>query len=239
MRWRASSTRGAHEIVLTGVDITRLRAAGSGTAVPAAARATCRACKRLRLSSLDSIEIDDALLELVAGEPRLLPHFHLSLQAGDDLILKRMKRRHSRAEAVATVGGDQGGAARRDDRRRPDRRLSDRKRGGGAQHARVARRLRHRRRARLSLLAAPRHTRRAHAAGRARDDQGPRRAASRRRRRRGARPGSTGWSARARRVLIENNAKGHSRRLRAGAHCRIERAAISGPPASSAATATI
>jgi threonylcarbamoyladenosine tRNA methylthiotransferase MtaB len=58
---------------------------------------------RLRLSSLDSIEIDDVLMELVAGEPRLLPHFHLSLQAGDDLILKRMKRRHSRAQAVATV----------------------------------------------------------------------------------------------------------------------------------------
>jgi threonylcarbamoyladenosine tRNA methylthiotransferase MtaB len=59
--------------------------------------------QRLRLSSLDSIEIDNALMELVAGEPRLLPHFHLSLQAGDDLILKRMKRRHSRAQAVATV----------------------------------------------------------------------------------------------------------------------------------------
>jgi threonylcarbamoyladenosine tRNA methylthiotransferase MtaB len=59
--------------------------------------------RRLRLSSLDSVEIDRALLELVAGEKRLLPHFHLSLQAGDDLILKRMKRRHSRAQSVATV----------------------------------------------------------------------------------------------------------------------------------------
>jgi threonylcarbamoyladenosine tRNA methylthiotransferase MtaB len=58
---------------------------------------------RLRLSSLDSIEIDDALFELIAGEPRLMPHFHLSLQAGDDMILKRMKRRHSRTEAVRTV----------------------------------------------------------------------------------------------------------------------------------------
>jgi threonylcarbamoyladenosine tRNA methylthiotransferase MtaB len=55
------------------------------------------------LSSLDSIEIDEALLDLVAGEKRLLPHFHLSLQAGDDLVLKRMKRRHSRAQSVATV----------------------------------------------------------------------------------------------------------------------------------------
>jgi threonylcarbamoyladenosine tRNA methylthiotransferase MtaB len=92
---------GAKEIVLTGVDITSFEP-GLG-----------RLCQRLlgdlprllrlRLSSLDSIEIDDALMELVAGETRLLPHFHLSLQAGDDLILKRMKRRHSRAEAVAMV----------------------------------------------------------------------------------------------------------------------------------------
>jgi threonylcarbamoyladenosine tRNA methylthiotransferase MtaB len=59
--------------------------------------------ERLRLSSLDGVEIDEPLFELIAGEPRLLPHFHLSLQAGDDLILKRMKRRHSRADAVHTV----------------------------------------------------------------------------------------------------------------------------------------
>jgi threonylcarbamoyladenosine tRNA methylthiotransferase MtaB len=92
--------RGAKEIVLTGVDITDY-ADGLG-----------RLCQRLlneprlhrlRLSSLDSIEIDDALFELIAGEPRLMPHFHLSLQAGDDMILKRMKRRHSRADAVRTV----------------------------------------------------------------------------------------------------------------------------------------
>jgi threonylcarbamoyladenosine tRNA methylthiotransferase MtaB len=59
--------------------------------------------KRLRLSSHDSIEIDEELFDLIAGEPRLMPHFHLSLQAGDDLVLKRMKRRHSRADAVRTV----------------------------------------------------------------------------------------------------------------------------------------
>jgi threonylcarbamoyladenosine tRNA methylthiotransferase MtaB len=92
---------GAKEIVLTGVDITSFEP-GLGilcqhllTNLPQ--------LQRLRLSSLDSVEIDDAMMELVAGEPRLLPHFHLSLQAGDDLILKRMKRRHSRAQAVATV----------------------------------------------------------------------------------------------------------------------------------------
>jgi threonylcarbamoyladenosine tRNA methylthiotransferase MtaB len=57
--------------------------------------------ERLRLSSLDPIEIDDALWRLIAEEPRLMPHLHLSVQAGDDLILKRMKRRHLRADALA------------------------------------------------------------------------------------------------------------------------------------------
>jgi threonylcarbamoyladenosine tRNA methylthiotransferase MtaB len=58
---------------------------------------------RLRLSSLDCIEMDDRLFDLVTGEERVMPHLHLSLQAGDDMILKRMKRRHSRADAVALV----------------------------------------------------------------------------------------------------------------------------------------
>ncbi len=58
---------------------------------------------RLRLSSLDSIEIDDRLFELLTQEPRLQPHLHLSLQAGDDMVLKRMKRRHTRAQSVAMV----------------------------------------------------------------------------------------------------------------------------------------
>ena len=92
---------GAKEIVLTGVDITSYE--GSLGALCQRLLSTLPALRRLRLSSLDSIEIDGALMELVAGEPRLLPHFHLSLQAGDDLILKRMKRRHSRAEAIAMV----------------------------------------------------------------------------------------------------------------------------------------
>ena len=93
--------RGAKEIVLTGVDITDYDG-GLGKLCQRLLAAEPR-LTRLRLSSLDSIEIDDALLELIAGEPRLLPHFHLSLQAGDDMILKRMKRRHSRADAVRTV----------------------------------------------------------------------------------------------------------------------------------------
>ena len=93
--------RGAEEIVLTGVDITDYEG-GLGKLCQRLLAAEPR-LTRLRLSSLDSIEIDDALVELIAGEPRLLPHFHLSLQGGDDMILKRMKRRHSRADAVRTV----------------------------------------------------------------------------------------------------------------------------------------
>ena len=93
--------RGAKEIVLTGVDITDY-AGGLGSLCQRLLAAEPR-LTRLRLSSLDSIEIDDVLFELIAGEPRLMPHFHLSLQAGDDMILKRMKRRHSRAEAVRAV----------------------------------------------------------------------------------------------------------------------------------------
>jgi len=93
--------RGAREIVLTGVDITDYTG-GLGALCQRLLAAEPR-LQRLRLSSLDSIEIDDTLMALIAGEPRLLPHFHLSLQAGDDLILKRMKRRHSRADAVRTV----------------------------------------------------------------------------------------------------------------------------------------
>ncbi len=93
--------RGAKEIVLTGVDITDYTG-GLGMLCQRLLSAEPR-LSRLRLSSLDSIEIDDALFELIAGEPRLMPHFHLSLQSGDDIILKRMKRRHSRGDAVRIV----------------------------------------------------------------------------------------------------------------------------------------
>jgi threonylcarbamoyladenosine tRNA methylthiotransferase MtaB len=93
--------RGAQEIVLTGVDITDYDG-GLGRLCQRLLAAEPR-LKRLRLSSLDGVEIDEPLFELIGGEPRLLPHFHLSLQAGDDMILKRMKRRHSRADAVRTV----------------------------------------------------------------------------------------------------------------------------------------
>lgn len=95
---------GASEIVLTGVDLTSYgREKPDGPTLGALVRTVLTALpelKRLRLSSLDAVEIDDDLRSLIAGEPRLMPHLHLSLQAGDDLVLKRMKRRHSRAEAV-------------------------------------------------------------------------------------------------------------------------------------------
>jgi threonylcarbamoyladenosine tRNA methylthiotransferase MtaB len=93
--------RGAKEIVLTGVDITDYEG-GLGRLCQRLLAAEPR-LKRLRVSSLDGVEMDDALFELITSEQRLLPHFHLSLQAGDDMVLKRMKRRHSRADAVRTV----------------------------------------------------------------------------------------------------------------------------------------
>lgn len=98
---------GHREVVLTGVDVTSYGhelpgAPTLGMLVERVLRFV-PGLERLRLSSLDSVEIDERLFELVTGEPRVMPHLHLSLQAGDDLVLKRMKRRHSRAKAVATV----------------------------------------------------------------------------------------------------------------------------------------
>jgi threonylcarbamoyladenosine tRNA methylthiotransferase MtaB len=103
----AHLAHGVNEVVLTGVDVT-----GWGADLPEPARlgdlvaAILRAfpaLPRLRLSSLDGVEIDDHLFEIVTGEPRVMPHLHLSLQSGDDMVLKRMKRRHSRAQALALI----------------------------------------------------------------------------------------------------------------------------------------
>jgi threonylcarbamoyladenosine tRNA methylthiotransferase MtaB len=102
---RALVERGHTEIVLTGVDLTSY-----GQDLPGAPRLGLLTkqilrhvpeLKRLRISSIDSIEADRDLLDVIAGDDRLMPHLHLSLQSGDDLILKRMKRRHSRADAIA------------------------------------------------------------------------------------------------------------------------------------------
>jgi threonylcarbamoyladenosine tRNA methylthiotransferase MtaB len=104
---RALVEAGFAEIVLTGVDLTAYGADLPGKpTLGALARRLLDAVPglaRLRLSSLDPVEIDDDLWRLVAEEPRLCPHLHLSIQAGNDLILKRMKRRHTRADALAAA----------------------------------------------------------------------------------------------------------------------------------------
>ncbi len=96
--------RGYNEVVLTGVDLTSW-----GADLPAQPRLGDLVMRilrlvpdlaRLRISSIDSIEVDEALMQAIATEPRLMPHLHLSLQHGDDLILKRMKRRHLRDDAI-------------------------------------------------------------------------------------------------------------------------------------------
>ncbi len=95
---------GYAEIVLTGVDITDYGAGLPGDmTLGKLVRHILRQVpelERLRLSSIDQVEADAHLIAAIAEEPRLMPHLHLSLQAGDDIILKRMKRRHSRADAV-------------------------------------------------------------------------------------------------------------------------------------------
>src|SRR5258708_389171 len=96
---------GYREVVLTGVDLTSYGADLPGTPkLGTLVRQVLKhvgGLRRLRLSSLDCIEIDAGLMDAFADEERLMPHLHLSLQAGDDLILKRMKRRHLRADAIA------------------------------------------------------------------------------------------------------------------------------------------
>jgi threonylcarbamoyladenosine tRNA methylthiotransferase MtaB len=102
---RLLTERGHAEIVLTGVDLTSY-----GADLPGAPKLGqlvknilrhVPELKRLRISSIDSIEADSDLLDAIADDERLMPHLHLSLQSGDDLILKRMKRRHLRQDAIA------------------------------------------------------------------------------------------------------------------------------------------
>ena len=104
---RLLAAQGYREVVLTGVDITDYGRDLPGT--PALGEMIRRLLAlvpelpRLRLSSVDPAEIDAALFGLIADEPRLMPHFHISVQSGDDTVLKRMKRRHSRADIEAFV----------------------------------------------------------------------------------------------------------------------------------------
>ncbi|PZP86068.1 MAG: tRNA (N(6)-L-threonylcarbamoyladenosine(37)-C(2))-methylthiotransferase MtaB [Azospirillum brasilense] len=102
---RALVEAGYNEIVFTGVDVSDY-----GKDLPGAPTlgqmmrrvlALVPELKRLRLSSIDAVEVDEDLYRLIAEEPRLMPHLHVSLQAGDDMVLKRMKRRHLRADIIA------------------------------------------------------------------------------------------------------------------------------------------
>jgi threonylcarbamoyladenosine tRNA methylthiotransferase MtaB len=104
---RRLTAQGYQEVVLTGVDVTSWGADLPGQ--PTLGQLVARILKlvpelpRLRLSSIDAAEIDPDLMRCLATEPRLMPYLHLSLQAGDDMILKRMKRRHLRADALKLV----------------------------------------------------------------------------------------------------------------------------------------
>ena len=106
-RVRRLAERGYGEVVLTGVDITSW--GGDLPGGPRLGDLVLRILRlvpdlpRLRISSIDSIEADAGLMRAIAEEPRLMPHLHLSLQHGDDLILKRMKRRHARSDAVRFI----------------------------------------------------------------------------------------------------------------------------------------
>ena len=104
---RRLAAQGYREVVLTGVDVTSWGADLPGA--PTLGQLVARILRlvpdlpRLRLSSIDAAEIDPDLMRCLAEEPRLMPYLHLSLQAGDDMILKRMKRRHSRADALRLI----------------------------------------------------------------------------------------------------------------------------------------
>ncbi len=104
---RRLAAEGCREVVLTGVDVTSWGADLPGA--PTLGQLAGRILRlvpdlpRLRLSSIDAAEIDPDLMALLGNEPRFMPHLHLSLQAGDDMILKRMKRRHTRADALRLV----------------------------------------------------------------------------------------------------------------------------------------
>ncbi|MEP6785893.1 MAG: radical SAM protein [Sphingomonadales bacterium] len=97
----AAVGRGHREVVLTGVDLTSYRPSLAGLVAEILRRVP--ALPRLRLSSLDPAEVDAPLFALLADEPRVMPHVHLSLQSGDPIILKRMKRRHTPAQALDLV----------------------------------------------------------------------------------------------------------------------------------------
>ena len=173
---RALAERGHAEIVLTGVDLTSY-----GADLPGAPKLGqlvkqilrhVPELKRLRISSIDSIEADRDLLDAIADDARLMPHLHLSLQSGDDLILKRMKRRHSRAGRDRFLRAGAAAAAGHRARRRHHRGLPDRNRGDVCALARPRRGMRSHVPACVSLFAAAGHAGGKDAAGRGWRGQG-------------------------------------------------------------------
>ena len=183
---RTLCARGYREVVLTGVDLTSYGAnlPGApklGTLVKQILKHVPE-LERLRLSSIDSVEADPGLLDAFASDARLMPHLHLSLQSGDDLILKRMKRRHLRADAIAFCRAGAPPAARRGVRRRHHRRLPDRNRGHVRPLARSGRGMRADASACVSVLAPAGDAGRAYAPACIRHRQGSRAPAARKRR---------------------------------------------------------
>ncbi len=193
---RALTERGHAEIVLTGVDLTSYGADLPGAPkLGALTKQILRhvpELKRLRISSIDSIEVDRDLLDVIADDARLMPHLHLSLQSGDDLILKRMKRRHSRADAIAFLRAGAAAAAGHRARRRYHRGLSDRDRRDVRAFAGSGRGVRPHLPARVSLFAAAGHPGGADAAAQRHRDQGAREAIARGRRGRAAEAAGVG-----------------------------------------------
>ena len=225
---------GYAEVVLTGVDMTSY-----GADLPGAPKLgklvktilrQVPDVKRLRLSSIDSIEADDDLLEAIATEKRLMPHLHLSLQSGDDMILKRMKRRHLRDDSIRFCEEVRDAAPRHRLRRRHHRRLPDRDRRDVREFAEDRRGVRADASPRLPVLAARGHAGRAHAAGPARGRQGARRAPARRRRSGLSRGISAALAGTRQSVLIERDGLGRTEGFHAGrARCRRSRARSSRP----------
>ena len=141
---RRLAGRGHAEIVLTGVDLTAYGAdLPGGSSLGSLVRKLLKLVpeiRRLRLSSIDSIEVDGDLMRVIAEEDRLMPHFHLSVQSGDDLILKRMKRRHSPPGCHLVLRTGSALTAAGFLRRRSDRRFSHRNGSNVREYAEARRR---------------------------------------------------------------------------------------------------
>ena len=173
---RTLVANGSREVVLTGVDITSYGRdlpgePKLGTLVKSLLRHVPE-LERLRISSIDSVEADDDLFDAIASEARLMPHLHLSLQAGDDMVLKRMKRRHLARRRHRVLREGAAAPARHGLRRRHHRGLSHRDGRDVRALSRHRRGMRAHPSPRLPVLAPPRHAGGANAAGRPQRGEG-------------------------------------------------------------------